>query len=87
MSQTCRFRGDLTEIYGKTNRARIFAYYPIAAWKGPIFVCPQCAWSGVSDRMFMGTYNGLMSLSCPSCEKRLAIVGNATAEEIRTHER
>jgi hypothetical protein len=31
----------------------------------------------------MGTYNALTSLSCPSCEKRLAIVGHPTVEEAR----
>jgi hypothetical protein len=76
-------RGDLTQTYGRRNTARIFPYYPTAAWKGPVFQCPQCVWSGISDRMFMGTYNGLMSLSCPSCEKRLAIVGYPTPEEAR----
>jgi hypothetical protein len=33
--------------------------------------------------MYVGTYNGLTSLSCPSCEKRLAIVGHPTVEEAR----
>ena len=73
----------MTKASDATHSARMFPYYPTAAWQKASFVCPQCGWSGLSDGMERGLYNELMDFSCPSCDKMLAIVGFPTTAEVR----
>ena len=61
---------------------RNFKYYD-GRWRTNSFSCSDCGWIGQTKSMTRAIRKFLIGLSCPDCDKRLAILSYPTPEETR----
>jgi len=52
-------------------------------WKDVILVCPVCGWKGKREDGVVEYFSDLFDISCPKCDKMLAVVSYPTIDETK----